>query len=477
MIGRPTNFLGLAFSEGGIACVEVGAAGDRRTVRHAATFAFTPEVSLDKPEAAGQALTTFLREKRFTATRAVAGVPARWLMASEKDLPPANETQARAALMMQAERIGDSSEILFDFAGKPSSMSPTRVLLVGVMRQKFDHVQRLLDAAGLSVAAITSTGLALAGNLRQAGDDAGLLLLFASGAEMITREAGGARSLRHVPVSANGHGISAVGPLGAELRRAVATSGNSSGTTREILLLDGVGLAPDQITELSTRTGMQVRGGDELKMLGLTPDAMAVAQTSSEDRRPIGFFAPAISLAMAGSKPESLPVDFSHSRLAVEKKRRLGRNAILGICAGVALIAGIIFLYTQVSNRQRDLDEVNSQLQDIKSRQQSAQMIVDRVNYMKGYFDSRPPTLEALRELTQLLHDDDKLWVTTFSIHDNGKGSLAGKAADQNIVLQVVDRLKKNKKFSEVKLSDVHEADSRTHEWSFSLSFTFNFAE
>jgi Tfp pilus assembly protein PilN len=475
MIGRSTSFLGLAFGEAGIICVEVSA-GDRRSVRHAATFLFTPEVSLDKPEAAGQAFTAFLREKRFTATRAIAGVPARWLMASEKDIPPANETQARATLQMQAERVADSSEILFDFAGKPSSMSPTRLLLVGVMRQKFDQVQRLLDAAGLSVAAITSTGLALAGNLKQTGDDTGLLLLYPYGAEMITREAGNTRGLRHVPVSVNGHGLSSIGSFGAELRRSVAVS-NSAGTTREMLLLDGVGLQADQISELSTRTGVQMRGGDELKMLGLTPDAMAVVQAASEERRPIGFFAPAISLAMAGAKPEALPVDFSHSRLAVATKRIIGRNAILAICAGVALIAGIIFLYSQVSSRQRDLDEVNRQLDDIKPRQQSAQMIVDRVNYMKGYFDGRPPMLELLRELSQVLHDDDKLWVTTFAVKDNGKGSLAGKAGDPNVVLSFIDRMKKDKKFSEVKLGDYHEADPRTHEWAFSLTFTYNFAE
>ena len=91
MIGRASSFLGLAFSELGIACAEVSASGDRRSVRRTAAFAFTPEVSLAKPDAAGAALAAFLREKRFASSRVVAGIPARWLMASEKEIPPANE--------------------------------------------------------------------------------------------------------------------------------------------------------------------------------------------------------------------------------------------------------------------------------------------------------------------------------------------------------------------------------------------------
>ena len=129
-------------------------------VRRIANFAFTPEHSLEKPEATGVALAAFLREKRFTASRVVAGVPARWLIASEKDIPPANEQQAVAALSLQAERAaGEGNEIVFDFSGEPNPQASSRVLLVGIARQQFDRVNRILDTAGLAILAITSTGL------------------------------------------------------------------------------------------------------------------------------------------------------------------------------------------------------------------------------------------------------------------------------------------------------------------------------
>jgi hypothetical protein len=81
MMGRSNSFLGLAVGERAVACAEVQVQGDRRTVRRTATFTFGPDLSLDKPEAAGQALAAFLRQKKFSASRAVVGLPAGWLIA------------------------------------------------------------------------------------------------------------------------------------------------------------------------------------------------------------------------------------------------------------------------------------------------------------------------------------------------------------------------------------------------------------
>src|SRR4051812_30121146 len=102
---RGSNFLGIAIAERAITCAQVSVAGDRRVVQQTAVFEMPAELSLEKPDALGQALASFLRQKGFSSSRAVVGIPARWLMAVEKEIPPADETQARAALRLQAERI------------------------------------------------------------------------------------------------------------------------------------------------------------------------------------------------------------------------------------------------------------------------------------------------------------------------------------------------------------------------------------
>lgn len=476
-IGRPSSYLGLAVSDRGIACAEVGSGPIQRTaprsVRRAATFEFTAEHSLEHSAATGQALASFLREHRFSATHAVIGVPARWLIAAEKDVPPIPADQAKAMLRIQAERQsnGETGEMTFDFAGETSASSASRVLLVGISKQRLQRVQDLIDAAGLSILAITSTGLALAGSVNQSDREAGaMLLLQAGGGEMIVRQNGAVKMLRHVSLASNGHGTPAIAPLGAELRRTMVLGASGNGD-RELILMNGVGLAREQLTELSDRAGVPVRTADEIKLLNLSREG---ALAAGADASSSSYAFPAISLALTAARPGALPLDFAHSKLAPPPVKRFSKPAMYGIVAGAALILGLGALYFTVSSRQSELDAINAQLDKDKPTLTSAHQIVDRASFADGYFKARPAMLECLRQLSLTFHDNDRIWVDTLTIHDNGKGTLAGKSDNQQTVLELVERLKQNKKFSDVSRLDVHEADQRTHEWTYSLNFTFN---
>ena len=59
-LGRPNQFLGAAVSDTAIVCAEVVTNGGRPIVRRTATFTFPAGVSLETPDAAGQALAGFL---------------------------------------------------------------------------------------------------------------------------------------------------------------------------------------------------------------------------------------------------------------------------------------------------------------------------------------------------------------------------------------------------------------------------------
>src|SRR4029077_6694288 len=111
-----------------------------------------------------------------------------------------------------------------------------------------------------------------------------------------------------------------MGPLGTELRRAVAmnptTSLGSGGG--EMLLWDGVGLEGAQISELSERLGLRIQHGDGLALLGVSADS-----GSGSDEQP-GRLAPAMALAKIGTNRSVLPFDFTRSRLAAPKVRKVG---------------------------------------------------------------------------------------------------------------------------------------------------------
>ena len=85
--------------------------------------------------------------------------------------------------------------------------------------------------------------------------------------------------------------------------------------------------------------------------------------------------------------------------------------------------------------------------------------------------------LDSLLDFTHAFREEERIWATSFNLRENGKGTLSGKAADQKTILTVLDRLKKQKRLSFVTIVDSRETDTRTHEWTFTLSFNVDLAE
>src|SRR5213078_613794 len=152
----------------------------------------------------------------------------------------------------------------------------------------------------------TSSGLALSASAFRKDRSAGVLMLSRGGGEMVWRQEGAPRMLRHVPFFMNGHDLPALAPLGAELRRAVALSTtNGDVTDRELLLLDEIGLDEKQVGQLGERLGVRVRRDDVLGALRMQAEPNALTQADSS-ARPLAGFASALSLAASAAKPAEL---------------------------------------------------------------------------------------------------------------------------------------------------------------------------
>ena len=480
IVGSSSNFLGLAMAEQSITCAEISVAGDRRTLRHVATFAFTPELSPDKPQAVGQALASFLRAKRFSASRAVVGVPAKWLLAMEREVPPSDDEQAQSILRLQAERlaVAESGEMIFDYAGSPHPQNAAKVLMTGMRRHQFDRIEAMMDAAGITVLAITPTALAIASAVAVGGRESPVLMLGRQGAEIVWQHHGTPRMLRHFGMAlTNGHDMPALGVLGGELRRAVALAPvNGSGGLGEVILLDGVGFPAADLDQLSDRLGLPIRSGQGLAALGIHAEPAAFpAETTSLPRQVAeGQAIPAAALAVAGALRRRIMPDFMHSRLAPPIKRRVGRLAMWGIILGLVAVLSLGSLGVLVHQRSNELWQLEAQLKGREPETKTAEQMVQRVTYARGFFDARPPMLDCLRELTLAFRDDEPIWTGSFTLRDTGRGQFTGKATDQRTVLALLDRLKKNPKFADVKVIEIREAGGRTREWSFSMGFTFS---
>lgn len=487
-----SNVLGIAVADRMIVCAELGGRGDARTVKRSAAFTVPPELSFDNPEELGKAFASFLKEKDFSSGRAVVGVPAKWLVAVEKDVPPAAREQVKAMLRMQAERLtlAESGEVVFDFAGQQIQTRGGKVLLVAMLGKQLERVKTTMEAAGLAVDSITSTALAVASAASaKINGDQPMVMLGRQGAEVVWQRQGAPKMLRHFSVAtANGQSHPAMGPLGMELRRAVtlgaggangqSANGSASG---DLLLLDGVGLNAGQVQELSERVGLKVRSGDGLALIGVQNPGRADASGEGSPQR----YAAAVALAVVGSEKNLLPLNFIKSRLAPPPVRKFGRKTIWAVAALACVVIGIAALWISVNLDQRRLGSIQEQKAAIKTDLEAATAVKDKIDFSNFYFKARTPALECLREVTLMFHDDDPMWAVNFTVKeskegkDMGKleGQIEGKANNSVVPYELIDRMRGNSKFSSVASRSVSKLaqNSRQREDLFTFSVVFFF--
>jgi len=467
-IGNP-SVVGLAVGERSIIAAEVSIARDRRTVKRTAEFLFADGQSLEKPDELGASLALFLRQNHFSSSRAVVGVPARWLMARDKDLPPATPEVAASTLRLQAERFTSAEDLVFDYAGQADSRKARKVLLAAMLRPQMEKLERMADSAGLKLLGITSATLALAS--AASGNESSLLLTIAPDAmELAARHEGTPVLLRHLASSnasaalKNGGAQEIASMVGSEVRRVVTLMpSNGAEPSRSLTLWDSLGLSDTELPVLQDRSGLAIENRMDLKSLGI---ASAPGDNSAR-------FAPAIAMAVAAAE-KRLPLDFLHSRLAPRKEQRIGRRTLWGIIAAVLLVGSIGYLFVDQQQREADLAALKDHLKNIEPNVQAAEKLTEKVSHGRGWYETRPPMLECLREITRAFRDDEPIWVSSFTLRDNHKGTLKGRAADLKYINDVAERLQKNKNFTDVRYQDLREVSGSSRDRSFSLNFVFN---
>ncbi len=484
-----SNIMGIAIGDREIACVQIagGGPGRRRRAR-AARFDVPEGLSFAKPEELGLALKSFLASERLGAQRAIVGLPARWLIAEPRELPPTDREQALASLRLQAERIslGDDAKLIFDAAGTLGGSRPVHALLVGISQERLEGVRRFCASAGLTPVAVTATGLVVASALkdRQPEAERAVILFSHEGAELVWSSQAGPRAFRHLSgvrsVIAGGANAS-LQPLTAELWRAMALksgAGSAGGRGGSVVLLGDSGFTPEDCQELSGRLGREVECTDGLRALHHIPAAASL--NGQADQVATERLWPAVALAGAGMRPTGeLPVNFLKPRLAPPRESRWNRTWTLGVAAAAVVVGAIGFLWWSTVAAEAEMAQLQGELDKMSEQVEVAETYVDRFNYARGYFESRPPILDGMGGLAAFFGPEDQIWTTQFTMRENGRVTLQGRAADQRSVLVLSDRLMASGKFANVQVQDMREATrggsgrGGPTEIGFTLNFTY----
>ena len=270
MIMRARKILGLAIEKRSILAVELRLDGERFEVKRAAEFVFPEEVSFDEPTRLGQLLRQFLREYRFAAKYAVLGIPAKWLIVREKNIPPTNADSLAGILKIQAERDFslDFNDLVLDYSGEASSTENSSLLLVAALRRTIDQIVTTAQAAGLSVLSVTSSALALASTSSQSQSASRYVLYIRPDyAEFLVQSGKYFCVLKHLPIAIPGRQDAkrvsesrTIESLVIEVSRLVSLlpHGRETSEPEKMFVWDAANLGPGAMQTLSKRLSPKV---------------------------------------------------------------------------------------------------------------------------------------------------------------------------------------------------------------------------
>ena len=461
--------LGLAMTARSVAIAEVGFGRSRNRLIRTAEFA-VPEAAADQnPAVLGKALRQFLRQQRFSASRCVIGLDARGFVAKEKILPPMPAEALAPALAIAAERefTSDAEDLVCDYAGPLEGRQGTCVLLAAASRQTVERVVATAKAAGLSVAGVTSSTMALSLATQGAAAPGRMMLCASSdGAELALGSGHGFQMIRRLTASQPPSGHGWLDDVAAEIRRILALrpGGPETVPLREMLVWDGIGHDPAALKALGERLGLTLHLCRLRHDLGLDdgPDMLAD-----------GKFAAAAALALGARKRPSSAINFLHSRLAPRRRFVIKRKvAWAAMAAGVVLVAGLVLVLDWRKSRQ-DVVFLEGRLNGMQESVAAAQQVLDRASFARGWYDRRPRFLDGLRHLTLAFPVEGKIWATNLAVRDDTRVSLSGKAVDERAVLEVLDRLKGNPAFADVQPVYIRQAGGTAREVSFAVNLRF----
>jgi hypothetical protein len=460
-----SKIIGLAIGQKSFLLAEVALKSGRGTVQHFAEFPFPEGLSLATPDQLGQALGQFLKTRKFSTRDVVIGLPAKRLITRRKEVPAAKMEVAAATLRLQAEGEFSSEldSLVLDFAGSPSTVEPTTVLIIATNRQIVDQCTAMAKAANLKVLGITATSAALGrATSRLPGGDGLVLNLGQNGAELVIQHGADPAHLRHLNAT-DADSPEAISALAGEIRRMMASIPRN-GTPMTLALWRGTG-GTSENGELNPGNLLEQR----LSMPVTTPDIrkLVASDTAAEG------FAPAVAVALSAIEPAGLPVDFLHSRLAPPEGPKISLGKKLAIAGGVLAVLLIGGAYTHLTIKQSELDRLNNQIAANSAAVKQATLDAKRLADAKAWIPQGPHLINVLRDITQLFPPQaNTIWVTGLNnIKDMNTWEIDGKSVNHDEPYNLVNAMFKSDRFANpLVMNDVVEPTSGL--FAFKIRFT-----
>ena len=430
---------------------------------------FSATLTLDPLTAAPELVAREIRNQLDAAgvreRNCIVGVPLKWALTAQAELPQLEEADAASLLQLEAEKNFHSDVATLRLADSGCALPGGRqhVTLVGIAGSQLATLEQVLTAAKLRPVSFTLGLAALQPPGAESSNGVLALVLGESHVGLQVTAAGGIAALRALEGAVEHEGARRTLNAGLVAREARVTLGQLPAELREtvkrIRIFGPRDLAQPLADEMESR----------FAPLGLRIDVVS-AYPAGEFGVQLPLEAPlsaAFSLAARRltDQPEAFEFLLPKPTLLQQfsSKYASGKlKTISAIAAGVLLIFLGLFLYQQIQ-----LMLLRSQWQKMEKQVAELNALQAQSRQFRPWFDDTYTALSIIRQLTLAFPEDGSVTAKTIEIHGDNAVACTGTTRDYASVLAMQARLRAETGIQDVQLETIR---GKTP-----MQFTFNF--
>jgi len=450
------NSLGIVFYERTIAVSEVKSAGDSCQVHRSAEFEMPDGMTIENIASQESEFGAFLKENGFRSSKAVVGISAKQIVSTLLKIPliqDADILQETIKIHLERKLEADFSDIVFDcWDCQQNNTDATLVLMI--LKKTITAIKAFLVAFKITPLWITSSSLGL-DLITTAGVNCNIVN-YPRSLEVFIFQDRNLNAVLNISKKNNDlFGSELAEDVSRQIKQAlwsVPNKGDQSNYTVWTTNRDAASVGQQLSRTLSDLKQVEIKGLDGSGPAGNLCDVAAQLAGRAIAANPVGIN------FLNGHHP---------AKTAIIPKQWWSRIAIGA--ATVFLLLGLYFYSwyadsVTIARYQQDLDSMNENVQ-------AAEKMIDQVGYAKKWFSRQPVHLENLRELTLSFPRSSDIWLTSLAVDPSLNQVIAGRATHEDAILDVVDTLKANPLFKDIKLLYIRKMGKNTNVMTFAINF------
>ena len=420
------------------------------------------------PELVGREIRNQLDAAGVRERACVVGLPLKWVLATQTELPPLPAADAASLLQLEAEKGFHADAATLQIASSRCALAGGKklVLLGGIPGAHVVALEQILAAARLKPVsfALGISALQVAGNEKSDGVLA--LAIGESNVALQVTAGGGVAALRALEGAIEAEGSHRTLHADVITREARVTLGQLPAELRDqlkrIRIFGPRELAQQLADEMELRfepMGLKVE-----TVFAYAPDTFGA--TLPSDAVPSAAFSLAAN-ALTGRAPafEFLPPKPTLVEQLVTKYSS-GRLRTTGaVAAGVAAIVLGLFLFQEFQ-----LWHLGKQWQRMAVKVTELKNLQDKIQQYQPWYGGNYRSLQILRELALAFPEDGVVTAKVITIRDDGSVNCSGSAQNNAALLPVESKLS-----SAAGVTDVHLEQSRGSKPPIQFVFSFKF--